>query len=281
MAGKTFYSEVASGDNLSDEQYEKLPKRRTSWTPPLPTIILAITTGALALNTILMSLRPVNICTTESPANDYSTDWAIIQMKQVVYTSAFRYNETSDSYYREFDPTEPQYVGKPSPEIDNAWHKLLQGQYLYLPKEEAMKLDNPVPIEALQGSYLAEVEVMHSLHCLNAIRKALDPEYYAIHDQHPLLADLQAVHVGEPSSALISLVATTDVRLPEHCIEQLRQNIQCATDLTPVPLRPYGPPGHINLVGTPQTHTCRDWKAFRQWYSQKGEEWGSMNSGGT
>jgi len=49
-------------------------------------------------------------------------------MQKVIYTGAFRYNATSDSYYREFDPAMPQYVGFPNPEIDKAWRDLLAGR---------------------------------------------------------------------------------------------------------------------------------------------------------
>lgn len=51
-----------------------------------------------------------------------------IEMQKVTYTSALRYNETSKTYYRDFDPNLPQYVGKPSPEIDKARHDLLEGK---------------------------------------------------------------------------------------------------------------------------------------------------------
>jgi len=72
---------------------------------------------------------------------------------------------------------------------------------------------------------------MHSLHCINAIRKALYPEYYSVHDKHPLAEALQSIHI-------------------DHCLDQLRQTIQCAGDLTPVPLRPYGEEPDINLIGS-------------------------------
>ncbi|PVH82565.1 hypothetical protein DL98DRAFT_586552 [Cadophora sp. DSE1049] len=178
---------------------------------------------------------------------------------EVTYTSALRYNDTSKSSYREYDPTSPQYVGTPNKEIDKAWADLLSGQYLVLSEEEAQELEDPV---AIRGFYLAEVEIMHSLHCLNAIRKALDPQYYSEYDEHPLPENLQRIHV-------------------EHCIEQLRQNIQCAGDLTPVPLRPFGEEPHKNLIGTPQVHTCRDWEIFRNWYTNRGLEHGKVNGGGT
>lgn len=50
-----------------------------------------------------------------------------IESELVMYTNAFRYNETNKRYYREFDPAAPQYVGEPSPEIDKAWDDLLYG----------------------------------------------------------------------------------------------------------------------------------------------------------
>ena len=52
---------------------------------------------------------------------------ASIEMQKVTYTSAFGYNATSKTYYREFDSSQPQYVGTPTPEIDKAWEELLDG----------------------------------------------------------------------------------------------------------------------------------------------------------
>lgn len=50
-----------------------------------------------------------------------------IEMETVTYTSALRYDESSQTYYREFDSSRPQYVGQPGPAIDHAWHQLLEG----------------------------------------------------------------------------------------------------------------------------------------------------------
>lgn len=52
---------------------------------------------------------------------------AVIEQDQVVFTSAFRYNESVKAYYRERNPDQPQYVGTPAPEIDKAWEELLMG----------------------------------------------------------------------------------------------------------------------------------------------------------
>jgi len=63
---------------------------------------------------------------------------ASIEMQKVTYTSAFRYNATSKTYYREFDASQPQYVGTPTPEIDKAWEELLAGSpsNLFMPETE-------------------------------------------------------------------------------------------------------------------------------------------------
>lgn len=50
-------------------------------------------------------------------------------MELVKYGGSIRLNETTQQYYREIDPTKPQYAGKPSEEIDQAWADLLKGEW--------------------------------------------------------------------------------------------------------------------------------------------------------
>lgn len=203
---------------------------------------------------LYLSLWSESRCKCPAVEEGYLTEWgpakASIKAEQVTFTSSLKYNATTKEIYREIDHSQPQYVGTPSPEIDAAWDTLLHGQYLLLSDEEAAELENPVPVE---GLWISEVEVMHSLHCLNTLRKALAPDYYAEHNYFRL--QLQPIHI-------------------EHCIEQLRQSIQCAGDLTPVPIRPLGEGRELKLVGTPMTHTCRDWSSFRNWYTLRGESHG-------
>jgi len=179
-------------------------------------------------------------------------------MQKRTYTSAFRYNSSSKTYYREIDPAAGQYIGAPSQEIDRAWAELLTHQYVVLDEKEALEID--ADAELINGVYIGEVEVMHSLHCLNAIRKALYPEYYATHDMRVLPEELRQLHT-------------------EHCFEQVRQNLQCAGDLTPLLLKSYGETGHRFFIGTPGEHTCRDWDQFRNWYTERGEKKGYLSGG--
>ncbi|KAE9367867.1 hypothetical protein N431DRAFT_471261 [Stipitochalara longipes BDJ] len=258
---KQTYKPLGTDEEVSAE-YDDLQDhrpRKSRW-PNTSTIVLSITTAIFGLHSIYLSLH-ANCACLEKGAFDagYSTEWeparSSIELSRVKFTGAFRYNETSGTYYREHDPAEPQYIGPPSPEIDRAWEELLGGQYLILNEEEGLQLDNPVPI---LDQYIAEVEVMHSLHCLNAIRKSLNPEYYSVHDKHIMPAQLKTIH-------------------DEHCFEQIRQTIQCAGDLTPVPLRPYGDEHLKTYIGEPEVHTCRNWDSFRSWYTERGEKHGKVS----
>ncbi|EPE33090.1 hypothetical protein GLAREA_06102 [Glarea lozoyensis ATCC 20868] len=266
------YEEILSGDSFSSVEGHNSSTQRTQ-VQVLPLTLSSLLSVVLGISCIYFWSH--NSCETQYQYS-YPTEWCKSHLKfqrpmlnmiaparsvlgikrDVIYTSALRYNDTSGEIYRDFDPAAPQYAGDPSPAIDEAWGKLLSGQYLVVPPEIAMKMDDPVPIS---DTYLAEVEVMHSLHCLNAIRKALNPEYYERHSSHKFPEGLQKMHVI-------------------HCIEQLRQTIQCAGDLTPVPLRPYGDADNVQLIGTPMAHTCRDWDVFRRWYSERGAEWGNIGS---
>jgi hypothetical protein len=49
------------------------------------------------------------------------------------------------------------------------------------------------------GSQFLRLEVMHSLHCLNAIRKSMDPEYYAVYEKQKMPAEVKRIHDGKPS----------------------------------------------------------------------------------
>ncbi|KAK0122027.1 hypothetical protein ONS95_010291 [Cadophora gregata] len=78
---------------------------------------------------------------------------AVIQLQEVKYASAFRYNETTKSYCREHNSYSPQYVETPNKEVDNARAELFSWQYLVLSEEEVQELEDPV---AIRGFYLAE-----------------------------------------------------------------------------------------------------------------------------
>jgi hypothetical protein len=70
---------------------------------------------------ILVYRPPIEANLSAEPAKES------IELLKVKFKGSFRYNETSKEYYCEHDPAEPQYIGPPSPEIDQAWEELLAG----------------------------------------------------------------------------------------------------------------------------------------------------------
>lgn len=93
---------------------------------------------------------------------------------------------------------------------------------------------------------------MHGLHCLNALRKKLDPGYYA---------DKPSMWKMFPAE----LERTHD----DHCLHFLFQQITCAGDLTPSPL--YSWDGFGMLIGRSGVHTCRKTEKLMEWAGARNE----------
>ena len=52
--------------------------------------------------------------------------------------------------------------------------------------------------------------------------------------------------------------------VPDHCIDYLRQNIQCRGDLTPLKLYWSNPKQRL-MVDFEGIHTCKDFDAILEW----------------
>lgn len=112
-----------------------------------------------------------------------------------------------------------------------------------------------MPLHNDPSNYVTQLDVFHQLHCLNLMRKLVYPEMYPI--------DL----TSGSDEALENLDHL------EHCYDQLRQSLQCHSDLAtiywewvPEMERAYG-----NLA---TTHTCKDFDKVREWardHKLKGE----------
>ena len=86
--------------------------------------------------------------------------------------------------------------------------------------------------------YVAGLDVLHTLHCLNMLRMKLDLDYY-------------------PAAAIGSLHNY-------HCIDQIRQYLMCTGDLTPIPVRWHEALGRP-YVDSDKPHTCRNFSALQSW----------------
>lgn len=98
-----------------------------------------------------------------------------------------------------------------------------------------------VPLNDEQGGYLASLDVFHTLHCVNKIRKSYYSDYY--HDPNPL-ADQQE-HF-------------------DHCVDLLRQVVMCHGDIS---LHTYEWKDDYRWPWpTMQTeHQCRNWDKLMVW----------------
>lgn len=131
--------------------------------------------------------------------------------------------------------------------MDAAWNLLVKDRYILLSEDEARTAWGPDYKKWWvneSGGYLAGIDMLHSLHCLNHLRQALDPEYY------PRLTN--------PGTEWHH----------DHCVDHLRQMLMCHGDLTPIPSR-YIKGIHQYYVDTNQKHTCRNFDAIRQFASER------------
>jgi hypothetical protein len=155
-----------------------------------------------------------------------------------------------------------KYRGPPRPEQDEAWESLLRCKLsaahsldledllltifsdnnLRVQKADLEKANlTSVPLRDAAGGYLVTLDVFHSLHCVNKVRKSYYSDYY--HDPNPI-ADQQE-HF-------------------DHCIDLLRQVIMCHGDVS---LHTYEWKDDYRWPwpSMQTTHQCRNWDRLMDW----------------
>ncbi|KAJ6461976.1 hypothetical protein DFH09DRAFT_1494536, partial [Mycena vulgaris] len=131
-----------------------------------------------------------------------------------------------------------------SPELDDAWEDLYQFGISRIPKGEAALLPNKTsPIPGDPGYYIIELDVFHQLHCLNTIRKALDPTYYP------------KWNISKPGFAQDHI---------SHCVDWIRHSIMCHSD-TSVVVWQWDPRHNETFTRPGVPHTCRNFGLIQQW----------------
>lgn len=161
----------------------------------------------------------------------------------------------------------PRYVGDPSPVIDKAWEDLIGDRYFRLLDSEIGRLDEDIDLPNLeplptwknavdQSGVYGGIDMMHSLHCVNSLRRQLDHAYYAGNEMILLPGETPRLHL-------------------DHCLEQLRQAVLCHVDTTPVTLRPIvsrlgDGQNVLTMLGeTERLHTCRDAEPVLRWVKEQ------------
>ncbi|KXT11382.1 hypothetical protein AC579_736 [Pseudocercospora musae] len=254
----------------ADDNYGRPQQKNRSWsmitrlTIVLQSILIVILTAAVVLLARSNEFRPRN----------FSTDFGILsilidQMKSCLligqtghlgdlipytkrtFTNPIYPKPDLSGLEIQWEEDAPRFVGTPRAELDDNWDELLS--------VTTFNLSGPVAQPAHgqthafeDGNYVMGLEVYHALHCVNAIRMYIFPDNYEFREKK----------------------SETELH-KHHCIDYLRQYVQCNADLTPMYAEWMGA---YRLVLKPYaTHTCRDFSKIQEWIEENVEE--SQRSG--
>ena len=137
-------------------------------------------------------------------------------------------------------------------------------------EEDAKKLSHPtIPIPGTKD-YLVELDVWHSLHCLNDLRKLLYPERFQMLER--LKTENGTIdrnsfafrHWGKlcPPFPIQDPVAYGPI---DHCVDSLRQTLMCQSDVAPVSFHVNIPFNRGIFPRLATTHTCRNFTKVQEW----------------
>lgn len=181
------------------------------------------------------------------------------------------WNATSKEVYRDMDASLPLYFGKPSHAIDAAWRALMQFEYPAVSEEE-ISLNSalsfgPNDRHPATGKYHIALDVFHSLHCLNMVRKELDKDYYGVHSHgHVSRSDYKSHQ--SPSS-----VGAAQRDHIDHCLNHIRQALQCQPDLSPAAMSVFtDTDGSQFFLGNAKRHSCYNWDSIMAWAKARDPE---------
>ncbi|KAI3401067.1 hypothetical protein diail_778 [Diaporthe ilicicola] len=154
--------------------------------------------------------------------------------------------------------SENVYKGRPNKQLDQAWDRIANANLSVVGVEVIDGLG--VSRGAVKysdengGQYMALLEAVHQLHCLNVVRMYTWRDYYEKPENKP-------VEFTDQEST---------VRLHvDHCIDMLRQVLMCQADVGIVPF--YWVKGQGPSEDFSTTHKCRNFDKIVQWAEDHAE----------
>ncbi|KAF5679232.1 hypothetical protein FHETE_973 [Fusarium heterosporum] len=168
------------------------------------------------------------------PNEIYSPAQSVVEYETVVFSGGLREEKSS-------------FRGSSS-DVDDEWDKLYNEVLIsQISPGQAAKLPNATtPFTNDTSHYIVELDVFHQLHCLNMLRKLVYPAVYTM--------DLTSG----------SEKAIDNIFHMEHCYEQLRQSLQCSSDISTIywgwSLKKQRMLGNVRT-----THTCKNFEKIRDW----------------
>lgn len=209
------------------------------------------------LQYVISSVRAiVPIDSTVSPVSRVPVPRTQVDLE---YGDSLQFDNRTSEIWRLVDSQSTQYTGQASPQLDAAWRRLLWGEFPAVSDEEiAQNRDlagafteedrNP-----LTGKFHIALDVFHSLHCVNEIRKELERTSETRHSW--------TKNNWSPSSQQQHIA---------HCLNHIRQSLQCRPDLTPAPMKRFlTAEGHDLYLADARRHSCLNWDAIREWLDER------------
>ena len=114
------------------------------------------------------------------------------------------------------------------------------------PSSAAQLPNATTPFTDEANHYIVELDVFHQLHCLNSLRKLAYPDVYKM--------DLTS---GSEEAA-------ENIYHMEHCYEQLRQSLQCSSDIATIYWE-WSEKKQKMFGNVKTTHTCKNFDKIRDW----------------
>lgn len=154
------------------------------------------------------------------------------------------------TFFGTFDGITP-FKGPPNESTEAAWDTMWNYNTVNLTAEQMVELGRP--LDSIQypdrhgGGYLAQVEMIHQLHCLHIIWQ--DHHYERV----PLLVEERK---NRPDY---------HERHFQHCIDIIRQRLLCTADPGLVTFRWVEGEDHTPEPDFNTRHMCSDWKRLIEW----------------
>ncbi|CZR59325.1 uncharacterized protein PAC_09217 [Phialocephala subalpina] len=141
------------------------------------------------------------------------------------------------------------YSGRPSQELDRAWHDLLNVENIRVDSDTMKHLGREQIGVRIPGeeNFIGTLNVYHEIHCLKRIHQYMYQDHY-FPDIDDSQREMNRLH-------------------NEHCIDFLRQSAMCHGDVGLITFE--WSPTNLIPIANATTHQCVNWEKLDQWTRER------------